>query len=211
MTRVLLCEDDPRYRALMKRTLEARGFAVAAACGSGEEALAQRASAQPDVALVDIELPGIDGIETARRLLAADEELEVLMLTSFADEARVFEAMRAGAAGYLVKANSSERVADAIITVLGGGAVIDAALGRRFWNLFAASAGRAQHHVQLDDEERAVLQLVARGLTNPEAALALGASQRAVKRRLAAVYRKLGVHGRVEASVEALRLGLVEL
>ncbi len=214
MIRILVCEDDPRFRALIQKALAAvPDFALAPEAATGEEVCARLAGGgePPDLLLLDLELPGIGGIDVVRALLPRLPALEILILTTFADENRVFEAMRAGAAGYLVKGLAPRQLEAAIREVMAGGSVIDPALARRFWNLFSASRGQRPAPGQLGADELEVLTLVARGLSNPEAARVLGASTRAVKATLQQIYRKLGVSGRVEAAVAALQAGLINL
>ena len=155
--------------------------------------------------------PGIGGIEVVQRLRPMLPALEILILTSFADESLVFEAVRQGAAGYLVKGLSPAELERGILEVAAGGTVIEARLARRFWNFFASVQGREQQGYGLSAEELEVLTLIGRGLTNPEAAQALGATRRAIKKVLERIYRKLGVSSRVEATVKALQAGLIEL
>jgi DNA-binding NarL/FixJ family response regulator len=211
-TTILVCEDDPRFSRLLQRVLSAvDDFQVLARPASGEETCRLAAELKPDLLLLDLELPGIDGVQVIRRLVAAGEAPEILVLTSFADEDRVFEAVRAGAAGYLVKGLAPARLVRAVREVVAGGTVIEPSLARRFWNYFASVRGRGQQDYGLTAEELEVLTLVGRGLSNPEAAQALGASRRAIKSHLERIYRKLEVNGRVEATVKALQEGLIEL
>jgi DNA-binding NarL/FixJ family response regulator len=217
MSRLLICEDDPRFRRLLSRSLGASSAFEVVEAATGEEAcdaiLASSGdrSGAFDLLLLDLELPGIDGIEVIRRIRGADQRLEILVLTSFSDEQRVFDAITAGAAGYLVKGMALQQLERAIREVIAGGTIIDAKLARRFWNLLSASRGRGPSDFGLTPEELEVLALVARGLSNPEAARALGATRRSVKGHLESIYRKLGVTGRVEAAVKAMQFGLIEL
>jgi DNA-binding NarL/FixJ family response regulator len=165
-----------------------------------------------DVLLLDLELPGMDGLELLARLPGPPAGPEVLILTTYADADRVFEAMRRGAAGYLVKGVRSERLAEAIAEVAAGGTVIEPRLAKRFWNLFRASrGGGSRQTLDLTEAEVEVLTLVARGLTNPEVGATLGTSRRRVKSHLEAIYRKLGVSSRVEAVLQATAVGLISL
>jgi DNA-binding NarL/FixJ family response regulator len=214
MVRILVCEDDGRFRRLLVKLLSAvEGFEVAGEAGSGEQACDLVRSLVPDLLLLDLELPGIGGMEVIERLHldVTDETPEILVLTTFSDEDKLFEAMRRGAAGYLVKGLASSKLESAIREVMAGGTVIEARLARRFWSYFASERGRSDEGYGLTEEELWVLTLVGRGLTNPEAAAVIGSSRRAVKSRLARIYRKLGVSSRVEATVKALRAGLIEL
>jgi DNA-binding NarL/FixJ family response regulator len=214
MVRILICEDDARFRALLGKILaRAPDFEVVGETASGEEVCARLLGGgdPPELLLLDLELPGIGGIEVVRKLSPLLPPLEILILTTFADEGRVFEAIRAGAAGYLVKGIAPRQLEAAIREVIAGGSVIEPRLARRFWNLFSASRGRAPQSYGLTEEELEVLTLVARGLSNPEAARALGESTRVVKTHLQSIYRKLGVSGRVEATVAALQAGLITI
>jgi DNA-binding NarL/FixJ family response regulator len=136
----------------------------------------------------------------------------VLILTTFADADKVLEAMRRGAAGYLVKGVGADRLLAAVREVAAGGTVIEPRLARRFWNLFEASRGHADPDaLGLSDDEVTVLNLVARGLTNPEVGHTLGTTRRRVKAHLESIYVKLAVSSRVEAVLKATAAGLVEL
>jgi DNA-binding NarL/FixJ family response regulator len=212
MVRILICEDDARFRRLLSQMLTAvEGFQVDAV-GTGEDACARVRREAPDVLVLDLELPGIDGLAVLDELRAMGAAtVEVLVLTSFDDELRVFEAMKKGAAGYLVKGAEPRRLEQSICEVVRGGTVIDARIARRFWNHFASVSGKQPRQFGLTPEEIEVLCLIARGLSNPEAATVLGASTRSIKAHLEQIYRKMGVHGRVEATVAALRAGLISL
>ena len=214
MVRIQVCEDDPRFRTLLCKILaRAEDFELVGESASGEEVCQQilAATEPPDLLLLDLELPGMGGIDVVRALVPVLPALEILILTTFADENRVFEAMRAGAAGYLVKGIAPRQLEVAIREVMAGGSVIEPRLAKRFWNLFSASRGQRPEDFGMTREELEVLTLVARGLSNPEAARVLGESTRAVKATLQSIYRKLGVSGRVEATVTALQAGLITI
>jgi DNA-binding NarL/FixJ family response regulator len=212
MIRLLICEDDPRYRRLLTKVLTAcADVSLVGAATSGEEACAMVATERPGLLLLDLELPGISGMEVIRALRPGASGLEILVLTSFADETKVYEAIQHGAAGYIVKGIAPRQLDEAIHEVMAGGTVIDARLGRRFWNYFASVQGQEAASCDLTAEELEVLTLVGRGLSNPEAARTLGATRRTIKAHLENVYRKLGVANRVEATVKALQAGLIRL
>lgn len=200
-------------RAHLVRTLaQAPDFQVMGEAPSAELALAALGPGTCDVLLLDLELPGMDGIALVGRLPPPPAGPEVLILTTFADADRVFEAIRKGAAGYLVKGVDADRLCEALREVAAGGTIIEPRLARRFWNLLEASRGHADPSaLGLTTEEVDVLALVARGLTNPEVGATLGTSRRKVKSHLESIYRKLGVAGRVEAVLKASSVGLVTL
>lgn len=213
MIRILLCEDDPRFRRLLVKVLrEVQDFNLVGEASSGEAACSLIEAARPDLLLLDLELPGISGMEVIQRLTADQlAALEILILTSFSDEGKVFEAMRLGAAGYLVKGVAPPKLEAAIREIMAGGTVIESRLARRFWSYFASVKGRSEQDFRLTDDELEVLTLVGRGLSNPETARVLGASRRVIKSHLERIYRKLGVSSRVQATVKALQAGLIDL
>jgi DNA-binding NarL/FixJ family response regulator len=223
---VAVVEDDPKVRALVVRTITAEpDLRLVSEHATGEDAAEAlihpnelRSSGHPgaaariDVVVVDLQLPGIDGIEVVRRLGATPPTPERLMLTAFASEEKVFEAIRAGAAGCLLKRDVPGRLPAAIREVAAGGTVIEPRLARRFWNLFESQVGRAPADPWgLTDAERDVLRLVARGLTNREAGGVLGRTPRQVKLELERVFAKMSVTTRVDAVTAALRAGVIEL
>ncbi len=212
MIRLIICEDDPRFRRLLTKVLKnSQEIEVVGETARGEDVLGLVASISPDLLLLDLELPGISGTAVIQRLKEAGQLVEILILTTFTDEARLFECMRLGAAGYLVKGLAAKQLEAAVREVMAGGTVIDAKLAKRFWYYFASVQGKRDETYGLSEEELDVLTLVARGLSNPEAARILGASRRAVRLHLERIYRKLGVASRVEATVKALQAGLIKL
>lgn len=212
MIDILLCEDDERYRRLMAKTLATVGdFSVVGELGQGEDVLPFLQKTPADLLLLDLELPALDGIQVVQQLAEAAVDVEILILTTFSDEIKVFRAIQAGAAGYLVKGLGLDQLERAIRDVMAGGTVVDPALAKRFWNYFASVKGREAQDFGLDPFELDILVAVARGLSNPEAAESLGASRRSIRKQLAKIYSKMGVHGRVEAAVKALRAGLIAL
>lgn len=211
--RTFVCEDDHRLRAHLCRLLDRdRSIHRVGEASSAEEAEPRLGSGMVDVLLLDLELPGMDGLELLARLPCPPQGPEVLILTTFADADKVLEAMRRGAAGYLVKGVSADKLLAALREVAAGGTVIEPQLARRFWNLFESSKGqRDPGSLGLNDDEVTVLNLVARGLTNPEVGHTLGTTRRRVKAHLESIYRKLDVSSRVEAVLKATAAGLVEL
>ncbi len=178
---------------------------------SGEEALRRVAGAAPRVVLMDLELPGQSGIETTRALKQEQPGLEVLVLTSFEDEDHVFDAMRAGAAGYVVKGASAQKLIAAIVEVDQGGTVIEPRLARRFWQFFKGVQAPPQAKTTLSPLETDILFAIAKGLSNAEVGQVVHLDRRTVRTHLGHIYEKLGVTGHVAAVIEALKRGLVEL
>ncbi|MBF5040826.1 response regulator transcription factor [Aggregicoccus sp. 17bor-14] len=217
--RVFLVEDQPQLlRQLAKVLASYPELEVVGSARDGEDALAQLAALQPapQVVLLDLELPGLDGIQVTARLKGHAGAPEVLILTSFEDEQRVYEAMRAGASGYLVKRQGPERIREAIREVLDGGTVLEPRIARRFWNYFqsvqaAPPAGDPPNPWDLSETELEVLRYVTKGLSNAEVGRVMALERRTVRTHLSHIYRKLGVNSHVEAVVLALQAGVVAL
>ena len=213
--RVYVVEDQP---ALQKNLLKALSLfpeiEVLGASMEGEQGLEQMAKLDPDLVLLDLELPGIDGIEVTRRLKRRGSKTEVLILTSFDDEQKVYEAIQAGASGYLVKRVGPEKIRKAIQDVMEGGTVLEAIIAKRFWNYFQsiqAKPASATNPWNLSPVEFDVLRYVAKGLSNAEVGRVMTLERRTVRTHLGHIYRKMGVSSHVEAVVLALRAGVVEL
>jgi DNA-binding NarL/FixJ family response regulator len=209
--RVFLVEDVPRILDGLSRLIEGtEGLCLAGRAASGEEALARLGAAAPDVVLCDLGLPGIDGIETTRQIRFRWPAVEVLILTVFDEDEKVLGAVRAGAAGYLLKGGSALRLAEAIREVHAGGSVIQPSLARILLRQFhAPEVAERPAPTALSPRETEILELIAKGLTNPEAAQALGLSRATVRTHLEHIYEKLEVTNRTEAVAEGIRRGLV--
>jgi DNA-binding NarL/FixJ family response regulator len=209
---VFAVEDSvATLRALGKLLASRSEVALVGTAASGEEALPLIAHAAPRVVLMDLELPGRSGSETTRALRARPAAPEVLVLTSFEDEEHVFEAMRAGASGYVVKGAPAQRLIDAIVEVDAGGTVIEPRLARRFWQYFKGVQAPPQPAPTLTPLEKEILFAVAKGLSNAEVGEVVHLDRRTVRTHLGHIYEKLGVTGHVGAVVEALKRGLIAL
>lgn len=209
---LFVVEDQaPVLRNLVKLLSTFPEVELRGTASSGEQALELLPSSGASVALVDVELPGIDGLELVGRLKQRDVSCELLILTSFVDDEKVFEAMRRGASGYLVKGVAAERLRSAIHEVHDGGTVIEPRLAKTFWQYFRGVQSPVRDEPLLSADETELLNLVARGLSNAEAAGVLGVGRRNVRTRLQKIYDKLGARSHVDAVVVALKRGLLEL
>ena len=212
---VLLVDDQRLMRDGLRTLLELEpDMTVAGEAADGEEALVRFRDTRPDVVLMDVRIPGMDGVEATRRLRAMDPEAKVIILTTFDDDEYVFEGLRAGAVGYLLKALSGEELADAIRTVAAGGALIDPAVTRKVVSEFARLAPPARSidaglAEPLSEREKEVLGLVARGLSNREIADTLFLAEGTVKNYVTTILQKIGVRDRTQAALRARELGLL--
>jgi DNA-binding NarL/FixJ family response regulator len=216
---VLLADDQPLLRRGFRMILEAEGdITVAAEAGNGEEAVDLAGRHTPDVVLMDIRMPGTDGIEATRRITAAGTRVRVLVLTTFDLDEYAFGALRAGASGFLLKDVRPAELVAAIRTVATGDAVISPRVTRRLLEEYSqvlplSAAQRAQRYPQLDtltEREREVLIAVARGLSNTEIAAALYVSEATVKSHVGRILAKLGLRDRVQVVVLAYEAGLIQ-
>lgn len=207
-SRVVLVEDDAPFRAYIAGLLTDSGrYTVVAEAGSGEEARGWPDSAAPELAVVDIVLPGVAGPQVARELLARFPRLHIVMLTGRSEDDLVLDSIRAGAIGYVLKGTDSASVVDALDDARAGGAPMSPAIARRVLALMRdqpAAAGTTAPGpglTPLTPREHDVLSLVATGVTDKEVAARLGISLSAVKQHLANIYAKWRVRSRTEAAI----------
>ncbi len=212
MIRILITDDHQLFREGLKRILnETDEITVLATLGSGEEAVARVAQYKPDVILMDVNMPGIGGLEATRQIHARFPDIRIIMLTVSEKESDLFGAIRAGARGFLLKNASMDDLVEAIRRVYAGEAMIAPAMAVKLLDEFAAtkpSQAGEEGGDELTDRERTVLQLVARGLGNKEIAAELSLSPHTVKAHLRTILDKLHLRGRAEAAAWAERHGL---
>jgi len=213
--RVLIADDHALFREGLRALLNAMpDIEVAGEAADGETAITQVATAQPDVILMDINMPGLNGIEATRDILSAHPSLGIIMVTMLEDDASVFAAMKAGARGYVLKGAHHEDILQAIRTVAGGQAVFGPAIAARmmafFQNLNAASkpAASTDAFPELTDREREVLQLMSHGASNKDIAEKLVISGKTVSNHITNIFSKLQVADRAQAVLRARDAGL---
>ncbi|HEX8105968.1 MAG TPA: response regulator transcription factor [Solirubrobacteraceae bacterium] len=214
MTTVLLADDQQLVRAGFRLILELAGFEIAGEAADGAEAVELVRRLQPDVALMDVRMPRMDGIEATRRIALSGAPTKVLMLTTFDLDEHVYDALRAGASGFLLKDVDRERLSDAVRAVAAGESLFAPSVLRRLVEHYVARppsglsrpAGRAD---ELSDRELEVLKLVGEGLSNAEIADRLVVSLATVKTHVSHVLQKLGLRDRVQAVVFAYQQGLL--
>lgn len=208
--RVLVADDHDRFRQGLRALLaSAPDLEVAGDVATGDDAVARARVLQPDVVLMDLRMPGVDGIEATRRIMDTSPHTAVLVLTMLEDDDSVFAAMRAGARGYLLKGALKAEILRAVRAVASGEAIFGAAIARRLTEFFAAPrvGGPGQAFPELTEREQEVLALVAQHRTNPEIADRLGLSPKTVRNHVSNVFAKLQVADRAEAIARAREAG----
>jgi DNA-binding NarL/FixJ family response regulator len=210
-TRVLVADDQSMVRAGFRMLLaDEEGIEVVAEASNGLEAVEKAARFDPTVVLMDIRMPELDGLEATRRILAADRDARILILTTFDLDEYVYEALRAGASGFVLKDDSPEQLIAAIRTVAAGDALLSPTVTRRVIEKFAGMPRPAPPREldELSEREHDVFRLIARGLSNAEIAQELYISDTTVKTHITHILQKLGLRDRVQAVVLAHEVGL---
>jgi DNA-binding NarL/FixJ family response regulator len=209
--RILVADDHAAFRAGLVDLLgTTAGIHVAGEVGTGEAAVDAVGALQPDVVLMDVNLPGIDGVEATRRIVDAHPHVAVLVLTMDDESETVFAAIRAGARGYLLKWAPRAELVRAIGAVAAGEAIFGPAIARRLVTFFDRPAPRPDPAAfpELTEREREILELIARGRSNPEITAELVLSPKTVRNHVSNVFAKLQVRDRAEAIVRAREAGL---
>ena len=209
MIRVLIADDHAVVRQGLRTFLELQeDIEVVGEAADGEAALDAVAALAPDVVLLDLVMPRLDGVATIQRLRAIGSPARVIVLTSFLDEDKVLPAIRAGAAGYLLKDVEPAELVGAIRTVDGGDALLHPAVAARVLRELSVDDARGERHDSLTAREREVLALVARGSANKAIAFELGVAEKTVKTHVGNILAKLGLSDRTQAALYAVREGL---
>lgn len=200
--RVLIADDHAIVRTGLSQLLgTADDIELVGAAGDGAEAATMAAELRPDVVLMDLSMPGTDGISATERIVAASPEVHVLVLTSFSDQARILDALQAGAEGYLLKHSEPEVILAGIREIVSGGSPLDPKAAR----VLLTNRRSPGPDTKLTDREQEVLDMVGAGLPNKTIARRLGISERTVKAHLTNVYQRLGVTDRTQAALWAQR------
>jgi DNA-binding NarL/FixJ family response regulator len=212
--RVLIVDDDDLMRAGLRSVLSSDGtIEVVAEAGDGRAAIERVRELRPDVVLMDVRMPDLDGISATREVLAARPDLKVVILTTFEEDDYIFGALRAGASGFLLKRTSPEELIRALHTVAAGDSLLSPPVTRRVIERMAQEPARdASSSERLDvltPREREVLELVARGLSNGEIAKAFVIEESTVKTHVKRILMKLRLRDRVQAVIFAYESGLV--
>ena len=208
--RVLIVDDHTLFRAGLRALLNLfPDVRVVGEASTGEEAITKVEALQPDIILMDIQMPGVNGIDATRRIIGAYPKIGIIVLTMFEDDSSVFSAMRAGARGYILKEAGEEEVLRAIRAVASGEAIFGPAIARRLVQFFSRSNPASDPvFPELTEREREILDLIARGETNTEIAQRLVLSPHTVRNHISSIFSKLQVADRAEAIIRAREAGL---
>jgi len=203
---VVLVDDHTMLRQSLRRALEGEGFTVVGEAGDGAEGVRVALAERPDVVLMDVSMPGTDGIDATRQIVGADNRMRVVMLTMHIDRDVIDRAIKAGAVGYLTKDSSVTEVVEAVRLAANGDRPMSPSLAEAMLN-----EARKDTESIISSREEEVLQLVADGLGTTEIAQKLYISQKTVKNHLASIYDKLNARDRTQAVLTAVKMGIVKL
>ena len=206
--RVLVVDDHPMFRDGLRTLIrDADGVELVGEASTGEEAVVRAVDLQPDVVVMDLQMPDVNGIEATRRITAASPHVAVLVLTMFEDDDSVFAAMRAGARGYLLKGAAQEDILRAVAAVAAGDAIFGPTVATRLIEFFAAERP-PEPFPELTEREREVLELLARGKSNQNIARELFVSSKTIRNHVSNIFTKLHVADRAQAIIRARDAGL---
>jgi two-component system, NarL family, response regulator DegU len=214
VTRVLLADDHQMLRQAVRRALEDAGIDVVGEAGDGDQAVMLTETLRPDVVLMDVSMPVLDGIEAARRIAASGSASKVLVLTMHDEDALRAKALRAGAAGFLTKDCELKEVVDAVRAVASGEMLLSPEIAQAILAQFPeepVDAETTDNNGPLTRREKEVLQAVADGRSTTEIGRELFISVKTVKNHLASIYAKLDARDRTQAVISGMRLGIVQL
>ncbi len=214
MIRILLADDHVLFRQGLRSLLEFEpDLRVIGEAQNGREAIRFAADTKPDVILMDIQMPELDGVRATQSILEIDPKANVIILTMYRQDNYVFEAVKAGARGYLLKDVDASELIDAIHRVYEGDTLLDAEMAKNVLADFHASEETLpkEKHAGLTEREAAILRLLAQGASNQEIALKLNISEKTVRNRLSEIFAKLQLNNRTQAALYAIREGLASL
>ena len=214
MIRILLADDHALFRQGLKSLLETEAdLRVIGEAQTGREAIRYAADTRPDVILMDIQMPELDGVKATQSILEINPESRVIVLTMYRQDSYVFEAVKAGARGYLLKDADAAELLDAIRRVHEGDTLLDPEMAASVLEDFRTKKESLpdEKHNDLTDREAAILRLLAQGSSNQEIALKLNISEKTVRNRLSEIFAKLQLNNRTQAALYAIREGLASL
>ncbi len=216
MIRLLLCDDHAMFRQGLRSILETeKGFRVIGEAATGREAVRYALSTHPDIILMDIQMPELDGVAATKTILEEFPDAKVIILTMYRQDRYVFEAIKAGARGYLLKDADADALISAIRRVADGETLLRPELAASVLDEFRraeAVPAHPEHRLsELTEREEAILRLLAQGASNAQIADTLGVSEKTVRNRLSEIFSKLRLNNRTQAALYALREGIATL
>jgi DNA-binding NarL/FixJ family response regulator len=210
--RIIVVDDQALFRTGLARLLnEDERIEVVGQAEDGLAALEVVAKLRPDVVLMDLKMPNLDGIEATRRMLASNPETKVLILTSFDADTSIIQALKAGAAGYVLKDSQAEGIVSSILAVMSGERVMASAVAQRVLDMLTGTTTPKEFYDGLTAREVEILKLLASGMANKQIAYKLGISEKTVRNHVSNMYEKLQIFDRAQAVLYAVRKGLIEL
>jgi DNA-binding NarL/FixJ family response regulator len=211
--RVLIADDQTLFRSGLARLLDDGDdrVSVVGEAFDGLDAVKLAAALRPDVVLMDIKMPNLDGIEACRRILAENPKVKVLMLTTFEADNHVIQALKAGASGYVLKDSQPAAIVSSILAVVAGERVMASAVANRVLEMLTGATTPKEFYNGLTAREVEILKMLATGLANKQIAYQLKISEKTVRNHVSNMYEKLGIYDRAQAVLYAVRKGLVEI
>lgn len=209
--RVLITDDQTLFRSGLAKLLEAdKRIEVVGEAGDGEEAIEMVDSVSPDVVLMDLKMPNLDGVEATARITAAHPAVKVLVLTTFDADNHFIQALKAGASGYVLKDSEPDAIVSSILAVVSGERVMATAVANRVLDMLTGTVTPKEFYDGLTPREIEILKLLAAGMANKQIAYKLKISEKTVRNHVSNTYEKLGIYDRSQAVLYAVRKGLVE-
>ena len=212
IARVVIADDQTLFRDGLSRLLdEDPRVEVVGSAPDGQEAIKLVAELRPDVILMDLKMPGVDGVEATQRIAQETPETKVLILTTFETDGYVLQALRAGASGYLLKDSHKDAIVTSIHAVIAGERVIASAVANRVLDMLTGASTGKEFYDGLTPRELEILRLIATGMANKQIAYRLKISEKTVRNHVSNMYEKLQIFDRAQAALYAVRKGLVEI
>jgi DNA-binding NarL/FixJ family response regulator len=209
---VLIADDQTLFRTGLARLLsEDPRIAICGQAANGQEAVAKAAATKPDVILMDLKMPGMDGIEATAKIVAAEPTAKVLILTTFDTDSFVLQALRAGASGYVLKDAEPAAIASSIMAVMAGERVMAGPVANRVLDMLTGASTPKEFYDGLTGREIEILKLIATGKPNKQIAYTLKISEKTVRNHISHIYEKLDIYDRAQVVLYAVRKALVEL
>jgi DNA-binding NarL/FixJ family response regulator len=210
--RVLIADDQTLFRAGLARLLnEDPRVEVIGQASDGADAAKLVAKLKPDVVLMDLKMPNLDGIEATRQITEADPGVKVLILTTFETDNHVIQALKVGASGYVLKDSSADAIVSSIVAVMSGERVMASAVANRVLEMLTGTTTPKEFYDGLTNREIEILKLLANGMANKQIAYRLKISEKTVRNHVSNTYEKLGIYDRSQAVLYAVKKGLVEV